>query len=256
MSILGNRIYYINSETRLSGTASNFTYAIDVPEGEKIDTVCVLAMTIPRSFYLVRRLQNIVNVIADGVAYAVTIPIGNYSATTFVGVLLGLINALGVGVFAMTLSTITGKYSYTYTGAATIIQFQFEGLSTIGHQMGFDRISTNTFVANALVSTNVLDFVGTSTLYLHSDMVEDSSSVLQEMYSDNSVPFSNLVYSCQFPGMYSKKMQCKSSTVFNFSITDEHNLEVNLNGHDVCITLLLYKKEDLTKLFKVIFAKD
>ena len=85
-------------------------------------------------------------------------------------------------------------------------------------------------------------------------MVEDASSVLQEVYSDNSTPFSNLVYNCQYAGMYSKKMQSKASGVFNFTLTDEHGLEVNLNGHDFCMTILLYRKEDLTRLFKTVFA--
>ena len=120
--------------------------------------------------------------------------------------------------------------------------------------MGFDQGSVNSFVAGTLVSANVLDFVSTSTLFLHSDMVEDSTSILQEIYADNTTPFSNLVYNCKFPGMYSKKMQAVNSGVFNFSLTDENNLEVNLNGHDICVTLLLYRKEDLTRLFKALFV--
>ena len=84
----------------------------------------------------------------------------------------------------------------------------------------------------------------------------DSTSVLQEVYADNSIPFSNLVYNCQNPNMYSKVMQNTQSGVFNFSLSDEHDIEVNLNGQDICITLLMYKKENLTQLFKAIFVKD
>ena len=254
MSILGNRIYYINSENRISGSSSNFSYAIDIPEGQRIDTCCVLSMTIPRSYYLVRRNQNSVTLTTDGIAQTFQIPLGNYNAANFITTLLGIINNLAVGTFAMTLSTITGKYTYTYTGSASTISFSFPAPSMIGHQMGFDQGSVNSFVGGTLVSANVLDFVSTSTLFLHSDMVDDSTSILQECYSDNSQPFSNLVYNCQFSGMYSKKMRSSSSEVFNFWLTDENDLEVNLNGHDICVTLLLYKKEDLTKLFKTVFA--
>lgn len=254
MSILGNRIYYINSENRISGSASNFSYAIDIPEGQKIDTCCVLAMTIPRSYYLIRQNQNSCTLVTDSLSQTFQIPRGNYTALNFITALLGILNSLAVGTFGMTLSTITGKYTYTYSGTAASISFLFDATSMIPHQMGFDLGSTNTFVSNTLVSTNVLDFVSTSTLFLHSDMVDDSSSILQEVYADNSTPFSNLVYNCQFPQMYSKKMQAKGSSIFNFSLTDETNREVNLNGHDLLITLLLYKKEDLTKLFKAIFV--
>ena len=254
MSILGNRIYYINSESRISGSSSNFSYLIDIPEGLKIDTCCVLSMTIPRSYYLVRRNQNSVTLTTDGIAQTFQIPLGNYTAINFITTLLGIINGLAVGTFAMTLSTITGKYSYTYTGPASVVSFSFPAPSMIGHQMGFDQNSVNTFVAGSLVSANVLDFVSTSTLFLHSDMVEDNTTILQEIYADNTTPFSNLVYNCKFPGMYSKKMKSVSNEVFNFCLTDENDLEVNLNGHDICVTLLLYKKEDLTRLFKTIFA--
>ena len=255
MSILANRIYYINSENRVSGTASDFQYALDIPEGEKIDTCCVLALTIPKSFYLIRAGVNTVTLLANGTSFIITMPPGNYTANNFITVFTNLLNALAIGTFQMSVSSITGKYTYNYTGNATGIAFQFIKPSLLGRQMGFDEVSFNHFADNTLVSANVLDFVGTNTLFLHSDMVEDSSSVLQELYSPNTVPFGAMVYNCQFPAMYSKKMQSKASSLFTFSLTDEHNLPVDLNGLDICITLLLYRKEDLTRLFKAIFLK-
>ena len=256
MSILANRIFYINSENRLTGTSSNFTYEIDIPKDQKFDTCCVLAMTIPRSYYLIRAGQNTCVLTVDGSSYVITITPGNYTAITFQTVLLGILNGFGIGTFSMSLSTITGKYTYTYTGSGVILSFNFVAPSKLGNQMGFPEVGTFAFAGNTLVSQNVLDFISTSTLFLHSDMVMDSTSVLQEVYADNSIPFSNLVYNCQNPNMYSKVMQNTQSGVFNFSLSDEHDIEVNLNGQDICITLLLYKKENLTALFKAIFVKD
>ena len=252
MSILGNRIYYINSENRLSGTPSNFSYAVEIPDGPKMDTCCVLAMTIPRSYYLVRQGQNSCTLVTDGLSQVFQVPIGNYTALNFITTLTGILNSLTVGTFVMTLSTITGKYSYTYSGSAVSISFVFAAPTTLGRQMGFNDVSQTYFVANSLISSNVLDFVSTSTLFLHSDMVDDSSSVLQEIYADNTTPFSNIVYNCQFPAMYSKKMQSVASGVFNFSLTDENNNPIDINGHDIAVTLLLYKKENLTAMFKAI----
>ena len=246
MSVLANRIYYINSENRVSGTSSDFQYEVIIPPDMAVDTACVLSMTIPKSFYLVRDRFNQVNVTIDGVPYLVTVPPGNYSAKTFLTVFSGLLNALGQGTFTMTRDEITGKYTYTYTGTASSLSFDLDSPSLLGHQMGFPEVSSTAFENSTgvfrLVSTNVLDFVGTSTLFLHSDMVSDSTSILQEVYTDNTVPFSNIVYNCKFPAMYSKTLSTKTSTVFRFSITDEHNDEVFLNGQDICVTLLLYKK--------------
>ena len=253
-NILNNRIYYINSKDRVAGTSSNFTYDIDIPDGSNFDSVCVLQMTIPKSYYLVRTHQNLVTLSLDGVSYPILVPLGNYNATTFTTALLALLNAASSNVFSMALSTTTGKFTYSYVGSAAVVQFIFTE-PNLAHLMGFDLISTNTFVSNILVSSDVVDFVSTSSLFLHSDMVEDQSSILQELYVDNAVAFSNLVYQCKNPDMYSKTLKNTGSGVFNFSLTDENDLEVLLNGHDILVTLLLYKRENLTRLMKAIFVR-
>jgi len=194
-----------------------------------------------------------VTVNVDGVPHVITISPGNYNANNFQPVLLAELNNLGVGTFTMSVNVITGKFTYTYVGGS-VISFQFFPPSRLGHQMGFDCPSTNTFQTGTLTSTNVLDFVSTSTVFLHSDMINDTTGVLQEVYSDNTVPFSNIVYNCKYP-MYSKKMSKPTSGVFNFSITDEDNQEINLNGHDICVTLMLYRKENITGLIQSIFPR-
>lgn len=247
MSARASKIVYLNSEDRISGSASNFLYAVDIPNGSKFDTCCVLSMTIPRSYYLVRAGYNRAKVIIDGISTEFEVPPGNYNVNNFATLLLAILAP--IATFTMTFSTITGKYTYGYTGASTVA-FVFEDPSRLGHQMGFDEVSVNHFVNHTLQSANVVNFVSTSTLFLHSDMVDDGTSILQEVYADNSIPFSNLVYNCKVPGMYAKKMKNSKSTVFSFSLCDEHDHTVDLNGHDICVTLLLYQKEDLTKTFQ------
>ena len=256
MSARASHLVYLDSEERISGSASNFLYEIIIPDGLKVDTCCVLSMTIPRSYYLIRPGQNRAILILDGIEHPFEIPPGNYNADNFSETLLAILNQVaGAAAFTITFSTITGKYTYSYSGVGTAA-FKFEDPSRLGHQAGFDEVSVNHFAATpgmpgvTLQSKNVVNFVSTSTLFLHSDMVDDSTSILQEVYADNSVPFSNLVYNCRVPGMYSKKMKNTRSSVFSFSLCDEHDKEVDLNGHDICVTLLLYRKEDLTKTFQ------
>lgn len=248
MSILNNRIFYIDSEKRLSGTPSNFTYWLDIPDDSRFDTACVLNMTIPRSYYLIRAGQNRFTLRIGEEAYELSVRPGNYNVRNFISTLLPMLNQYAT--FTMTFDEIVGKYTYGTT--STDVSFIFSDPSRLGHQMGFDEVSTNTFVDSSLVSANVVDFVSTSTLFLHSDLVSDRTSILQEIYSDNSVPYSNLVYSCKFPSMYSKSLQTNSSSTFTFSLQDEHDLDVDLNGHELLFTLLLYRKEDMPKLMKSI----
>jgi len=259
MSVRASHLVYLDSEERISGSASNFLYQINIPDGLKVDTCCVLSMTIPRSYYLIRSGQNKAILILGGeggaspVEHAFEIPPGNYNADNFSETLLAILNGIASPApgtppaFTITFDTITGKYTYGYSGPGAVA-FKFEDPSRLGHQMGFDEVSVNSFVATGspatmlLTSANVVNFVSTSTLFLHSDIVDDSTSILQEVYADNSVPFSNLVYNCRVPGMYSKKMKNTRSSAFSFSLCDEHDKEVDLNGHDICVTLLLYQK--------------
>ena len=259
MSILNNRIYYINGEHRLSGTPSNFQYVLDIPQEAHFDSCCVLSMTIPRSYYLVRDGLNKFDVHVNGMKYSFTIPPGNYNALNFMEVVHGEFVRMGVPI-TITFSEVDGKYVYRIP-ASTTVKFVFEAPSRLGLQMGFDEVSVNEYTSWSLgphtfKSPNVLNFVSTSTLFLQSDMVQDRSSILQEVYSDNSTPFSNLVYNCRFPAMYSKQMRGQNNRVFNFSLVDEHDQEVDLNGHNILVTLLLYQKENLSKLMKAMIMAN
>jgi len=257
MTARASKLIYLDSEERISGTSSNFSHLIDIPDGMKYDTCCVLSMTIPRSYYLVRSGQNKAILTLDGEDHPFEIPPGNYNADNFAEVLLTILNtAAGMPAFTITFSTVTGKYTYAYSGLGTA-SFVLRDPSRLGHQMGFDEVSENHFVVtpgmpgvSSLTSKNVVNFVSTSTLFLHSDMVDDGTDILQEVYADNSIPFSNLVYNCRVPGMYAKSLRNNTSSMFNFSLCDEHDKEVDLNGHDICITLIMYRKEDLTKTFQ------
>ena len=260
MSILSNRIYYIDSEERISGTSSNFSFHLDIPDSAKFDSACVLSMTIPRSYYLVREGQNKFIFNLNSVDYPLTVPKGNYNVQNFRTMFIDLIKTATGANLTMAFDQITGKYEYHITPAAktqgdfAMASIRLESPSRLGHQLGFDEVSINTFVSGLLTSKNVVNFVSTSTLFLHSDMVDDQTSILQEVYSDNSVPFSNLVYQCKFPTMYTKTLRTASSSTFNFSLQDEHGLEVDLNGHQMLFTLLLYRKENLGELIKKVAA--
>ena len=250
MAARASKTFYVDSEERISGTSSNFYCQLNIPSGLKPDTCCVLSMIVPRSFYLVRAGYNRMNVIADNVVYPIEIEPGNYNVNNFSSTLLTKLSILGIGTFNIEFSSVTGKYRYTYTGTAAEVAFQFEDPSRLGHQTGFDEVSTNTFSAGVLVSKNVLNFISTSTLFLHSDMVDDGSDILQEMYPENTVPFSNLVYKCEVPSLYSKKLRNNTSGVFHFSLCDEHDKEIDLNGHELYVTLSMYRKEDVTRTFQ------
>lgn len=252
---LTSRKYYINSERRLEGTSSSFTYEIIIPPQEKYDHVCVLQASIPLSYYLVEDGEYIT--LREGATDAnIFIPAGNYSASSFVTIVKPLINAASPNgwVYNMTipnsfLSPSTGLFTWTVTGHTSEPAFIFDN-TDLHRPFGFSQNTTNTFVSGSLTSTNVVLFIPETTVFIHSDIANNGQNdMLQEIYSDNTVPFSNIVYKCTSVEGYSKKLTTRDNNVFKFNLTDKHGHTLNFHGQDVLITLILYRKDDLMMQF-------
>jgi hypothetical protein len=250
MSAIRSQIYYINSENRVSGTSSNFSVAIDIPDMSGFDTVQVLQATIPLSFYLIRSPYNTFTLRELGVDTLVTVPEGNYDVKSFMNKMIIFLNIASPNhwLYTMNFDSVIAKYNYTLSGnlgqQPTIILGNH-----LGDQMGFNLNSVNNFVGNAVTSSNVLNFVSTNALFIHSDIVDDTTSILQEVYSNNTIPYSFITYIAQ-GDFYSKRLKNSTSSVFSFRVADEHGNTINLNGHETLITLQLSKKLPLADMFK------
>lgn len=82
MSIISSkRLLYIDSHARLSGTHNNFTYQLDY-KGEVYD-YCVLQASIPKSYWLIQSGQNTFTLDEISNQVTITIPVGNYSRSSF-----------------------------------------------------------------------------------------------------------------------------------------------------------------------------
>ena len=251
MSVQSSRRYYVNSENRISGTSSNFTYTFDIPDGSNFDSCLVVDMSIPFTYYIVRTGNNFFTLRELGVDTVITVPRGNYDARTFATALVALLNTNSPNgwTYSITLDMTLAKYTYTVTGNGAN-QPSFILVNHLADQTGFATFSTNTFVASLLTSTDVLNFAGPNCLYVHSDMVDDQSSILQSLYPSNTIPFSFITKSCPDPDLYTKKLRTNNSGVFSFSVTDSDNAEIDLNGGEVVFELMLYKKLTIGDMFK------
>lgn len=249
MSVVRSQIYYINSANRISGTSSNFSYQIDIPDGSNFDSCLVLSMSIPRSYYLIRVTANTLLLKEGPTSVTISITPGNYDWRDFASVLTTQLNSFSPNgwVYSISFNKQTAMYTYSVTGNTS--QPSLILTTHLADQTGFDINTTNTFVGNQLTSTNVINFVSTNCVYLHSDMVDDKTSVLQEAYGDNTRPYSYIVHK-SYHDMYAKKLVTNNAGVFNFSVTDFENIEINLRGNDIAVTLMLYKKLSLADMFK------
>tara|TARA_Y100000034_G_C6884207_1_gene405739 strand:+ start:1074 stop:2009 length:936 start_codon:yes stop_codon:yes gene_type:complete len=253
------KFFYIDSDKRVSGTSSDFSYRLDMSENDHFDTCSVLQASIPFTFYMVRDGFNTFQLKETGNdAVLITIPKGNYNINSFktiVGPLITTASPTG-STYAITYpasftETNTNFLTITITaGAATDSQLIFDSSNTLHEQFGFDKGSTNTFDGTSIVSDNATNYIINRSLLIHADIVDGgSSNVLQEIYSNNSQINGNIVYQSSDALAYSKPLKLGKQNVINIYLSDVNGVKVDLNGQDMNITLLMYKRN---KTFEIV----
>lgn len=258
MSYIQNkRIFYIDSHQRVTGSHSDFAYSINLNPTEKYDRCVVLSAVIPKSYYLIAAPYSSFTLTEGTSNVTVTIPDGNYSASSFRIAVTNLLNAVSPNHYTYSItypntatSANTGLYTYSVTGnSGTQPSFTFSSNDTVNEQFGFD-VGTYTFSGNTLTSINVIKMQSEDTVYIHSDMCTNGTdNVLQEIFS-NAPDFSSIKYQCVNVEAYSKNITTQNNNVYRFIITDEDGRTLNLNGLNVVFVLCVYKNDDINEMIK------
>jgi hypothetical protein len=116
--------------------------------------------------------------------------------------------------------------------------------------MGFNRTSTNYFVGGSLPSANVIRLQAKDTLFIKSNIVARANkSVLQEIYTTANPDFSSINFNQNNIELNSKELIYKDNN-FTFSITDEDDNVLDLNGQDVVFSVCCYEQNNAMELLK------
>ncbi len=267
MSLISDSVLFIIDSDRRANiddpksSGSNFQFKIEIPKGHDFDRVCLLQAIIPKSYWLVNAPYNTMTLIEKGVSTTITIGEGNYNVRNWCTLTCALLTAHSQfgWTYAITFPNeatdiSTGYFTYSVSGNGTDQpSFTFPSLG-VHEQFGFHSGTTNTFVANTLVSSHVIKFQVADVILIHSDISSNSdqsnyTDVLQEIYASSSPNFTNIIY--QNTGnveAYSKKLQCKDNNIFSFYVTDEDNTLINLRGLTMVFTIIVYKKDDINQI--------
>jgi hypothetical protein len=253
---ISQRIYYINTLYKASGTNEHFSYALQIPPTEHYDRVVLLNASIPNSFYLIQDGFNSFTLTEDAINVTITVPPGNYSAKVFALVVQALMTTASPNTWVYKISlpnanaeAQTGKFTYSVTGNSS--QPSITCTDKINEQLGFAVYSTNTFIANQIISSTTVNFGAESTLFIHSNIANNGDSdVLQEVYAGNTQTLSYITYLCTAPELYSKELQTNQANTFIFSLTNEKKQLMNLNGIDMQLTICLYRKDNTNDLLR------
>jgi len=248
------QIFYINSYNRLSGTNSNFSYKLPVDQTKNFNKVIVLQASVPKSYYLVSAGYNTFILRENSSDIIITVPVGNYNKDSFQTVLSNLLtsNSLNGWVYTITspnaLKTAdTSKYTILVSGNSSQPSIVFTNEHNNCYELlGLNSNSTNTFVANTLTSTNVINFSLESTLFIHSDICQNrfTDNVLQEIYTPGVSYNSFIRYECITPEFYAKDYVGKSD-IYQFYLTDENGNMIDTNGLNINITLCIFRQTDI-----------
>lgn len=253
--IVSSLTFYVNSRNRITGDDSNFSMMIPIPAGSKFSHVCVLDMTIPKSYYLVQADYNTFTLIEGVIQTPISLPPGNYSRRSLQTTLTTLLNAGSPNhwVYEVTYPNAvtqadTGKFTFTVAGNSS--QPSIVCTTNVFEILGFNTNSTNVFVSDRLTSTNVIKLQLEDTIFLHSDIANNGhDDVLAAVYSDGP-NMSIMHYTCTDVQAYSKKLSTVNSNLFHFSLLNEDKVRMNTNGLNINFTLLIYYKDNIYDLMR------
>ncbi len=258
---------YINSRGRISGTDESFTYNIQFPDGYDFTHVVCLNALIPKSYYLIQTggVENIFQLDENGTTVTVTVPVGSYLLGAFrttIGTLLSNASPNGL-TYTLTYPALsgsdTGKWTYTQNNGAIVSSIICN--AHLFEPLGFLHNSTNVFSGTTLISTCVIKLQSEDRLLIHSNIAMNpgKDDILVSINSTTSINYSSIAWECPAPEFYSHLLSSRNNNTYSFSLTDEDGELIQLNGLNLNITLLFYKKdaifEQIRSFFKMIVSK-
>ena len=172
---LDTRIIALNSKDGrlLNGTyKSNIEFQFNgmIKQEENIENIQISLVNgqIPVSFYTVNYTNNILKIaLGLGIIQYITVPVGNYNATTLISAITTLINDSN---FNITISKIHGLITLTYNNSFMLYT---DNVSSIGQILGFDLGTSYTCnILYTLTSPYPLDLLGYKRLEIYSQTLQ------------------------------------------------------------------------------------
>lgn len=250
------------NRTAESISTSDFYYMLSIPEAPQFTHVVVERCSIPMSMYLIENGYNTFSLVENGVPTTITVAYGDYDRNSFMDYLSTLLTQQSPNHWTYTItipdSSIgpeTNKYTYSVAGNAGS-QPQFVFTTNLYQVMGFNPNSTNTFVANNLVSVNQTDLSKPWRFYIHSDISKtEPQSILAGIYTASTPNQSVANLEVEGLMIHARQLSGNKSNKYRFVLTDENQENIDLNGIPMTIDLLIFRYENPMNKFMEQFPK-
>lgn len=244
----------INSERRqnTSGTetSTNFTYRLN-RSFSRITEIVIQSIQFPFTFYAVNSTNNQLRV-TRGTTKTVSIPYGNYTATSMISVLNVALNNVTDPItgyayngfagetFSVSYSSITMKFTITNGNSFQILSESDDALSTMSKCVGF-RVSST--LATSAIGDSTINLAGPKYIKIQSTFLTRPTHH-KPLYADNSYSttlfilpvnagFGSFVSTdIQIPIRLTYKFSVLNTNDIDFQVSDENGNILDLNGND------------------------
>lgn len=259
--------FIIDSEDRISGDIESFEVKLEVKPNNTYDSVALVHCGIPKSYYNVDSINNEFTFIENGSSYTIYVPVGEYTKTNLPAIWKAAMDAESLAqnpsspwTYSIIWNSFTYKWEFTVTDhASRALVPATSGLSFSGHQthdiLGFtDEATYNYNSSGFLTSDNVVHFQRTNYITIKSNICHNNGNNAPDSQILARIPVKNVEFGqlITFDLIQlndgTKAVANNRRNLYNFSLYDDHDSLLYLNGRDWFLTLFLYEFNKLAKL--------
>lgn len=247
-----------DSKDRVSGTNTNFISAPVDLGINKYDSVALVSVSVPKSFYNVPTSYNAF-VVSEISSRTITIPVGNYTKNNLITTLATLLNSgapsgwVYVVSYPGSTTADTLKITFGVSGNGAVQPtFIFTPTFSVFRQLGFAEGSSNNFVANTLTSKNAINLQYILRAFIKSNICKNAQDgILEELLNIGSFPTGSVMYYQQFNfDMNTRAFNGDLVNSWNFSLVDGYDQLIELNGISWAFSLVFYQRNNTHELHK------
>lgn len=237
--------------TSLTETSTDFTYQFN-RSFSRITEILIQSIQFPFTFYATNSLNNQLR-INRGITKTISIPSGNYTATTMISMLNTALNTVTDPVtgyvydgfpgesFVVTYSSTTLKFTITNTNPFTIYSSATDPLSTLAKNLGYQIDSTTdtlTAIGDSAANLSGPQYIRIQSTFLsaptqHKPLYADDSYETTLFILPVNAGFGSFVSTdIQIPIRLTYKFRINNTDIIDFSVVDENGNLLDLNGND------------------------
>lgn len=234
--------YFVSTlDKEASSTSnSNFNYNLELPRNIQYNYISVVSAKVSKSYYTIDSTNNTFILSDENGSHSVVVPVGFYTASTLGSALTTLFNAFSALQYDVNYVSLTGRYQITSTAGHTAVYsiVSTYALPYLGVNANSSVLSDGSYVWN---STNIISIQKTSSIHIRSNIVDEREQTLLTLYNINSFAnLSDITYENDDVIGKRKKIKNLGNNVFSFTIEDDYDRILDLNGGNIALSIVLW----------------